>query len=174
MVEPTQVFAGDTLAWTRDLADHPADTWTLTYYFVNETDSFNIVATADGTTHSVSIGGATTGAYKSGRYRWHARVTDGTTVTTVDQGWFEVKPDPAKLKTDWRSHARKMIDAIESTLEGNASKQQLDLISYSFGAVNVNRDKELLMRWRDRYARELHSDEGGSGFQHIGIRFARP
>ena len=30
--EPTSIIAGDTLAWTKSLADYEASLWTLTYY----------------------------------------------------------------------------------------------------------------------------------------------
>lgn len=173
---PLMVVAGDSLAWERQLSDYPADVWTLTYYFANEIKSFKIIATASATTHVLSATGAVTGAYKAGRYRWHARVTNGPTIATVDDGWFIVKPDPTIGKNDWRSHARKMFDAIESALEGQATKQQLDLINYSLGVVNVSRDRELLMKWRDKYALELRAEEGGrkSDQRNHYIRFVNP
>lgn len=174
---PPELYAGDSFAWIRTLTGYPASTWALTYYFRNGTDSFNVVASAVGDIHSISVSGSDTGDYKAGRYRWHARVSDGSTVTTVEDGWLQVKPDPTKSNTDWRSHARKMLDAIELALEGQATKQQLDLISYTIGGtVNVNRDRELLMKWRDKYARELLTEDGGAGTddRHRYIRFVQP
>lgn len=173
---PTTLFAGDSFAWERELADYPADTWTLTYYFSNDRENFQVVATADGTKHVASVDGANT-TYKPGRYRWHARVTDGSTTRTIDDGWLEVRPNPTGAKVDWRSHARKMIEAIEATLEGQASKQQLDLVSYSIGGtVNVNRDRDLLHKLRDKYGRELQGEDGGTAKdpRHLYVRFGAP
>ncbi len=174
---PESLFAGDTFAWERDLADYPASAWTLKYYFDSELDSFEITAGAVGDLHTVSVVPATTKDYKAARYRWHARVDNATIFTTVDNGWLVVSPDPIGDKTDWRSHARKMLDAIEATLEGQATKEQLDLISYSIGGtVNVSRDRKLLMEWRDKYSRELKSEDGTeqSVPRHAFIKFGKP
>lgn len=171
---PDVVFAGDLLQWTRDLDDYPASTWTLAYTLSNSSEKVSITASASGDTHSVSVAAAATGAYKAGRYRWFARVTNGSSVHTVEDGWIVILPDPTK-KTDWRSHARKMLDAIEAALEGAASKDQLNLLNYSLGVVNVSRDRELLWKARDRYLRELNNEDGTTkNRRHTFVRFVSP
>lgn len=171
---PDSVFAGDLLAWTRDLSDYPASTWTLEYTLTNADEKLTISASADGDTHSVSVAAATTADYKAGRYRWFARVTNGLSIYTVEDGWIRILPDPTK-KVDWRSHARKMLDAIEAALEGAASKDQLNLLNYSLGVVSVSRDRDLLWKARDKYLRELNNEDGTtSGRRHTFARFVRP
>lgn len=173
---PANVIAGDSFAWQRELADYPADTWTLTYYFSNGEQAFEIVASADGLVHDVAVTAADTAVYVAGRYHWYARATSGVEAATVESGWLVVAPDPSSGKIDYRSHARKMFEAIELALEGQASKLQLDLISYSLGVVNVSRDRELLIRYRDKYALELQNESGAGGGdpRNNFVRFARP
>jgi hypothetical protein len=158
---PLTVHQGDSVSWQESLSDYPAGIWTLTLYCSRAGDRFEIQASADGDIHSISVPASVSSDYGTGRFRWFARVTDGTDVFTIDDGWIEVLPNPASDRHDWRSHARKMLDAIEATLEGQASDKQLDLVNYSFGTVNVSRDRELLQKWRDKYARELINEDGG-------------
>lgn len=172
---PARLFVGDSLAWERDLDDYPAGTWTLTYYFANDSHAFSITASASGSTHVVSVDDTT--SYQPGRYRWHARAASGATKVTVENGWIEIRPNPAAGKSDWRSHARKMLDAIEAALEGQASKDQLDLISYAVGeSINVRRDRELLHKLRSKYELELAREEGTQAGdpRHVYLRFSKP
>src|SRR4051812_36943806 len=107
---PKQLIAGDTWVWTRSLADYPAGTWTASVYFEAMQGAFSIAASASSTTHSFTIAGTTTTAYVPGRYGWRLRVTDGTTLTTVESGMVEVLVDPAKAgKVDTRSWAQRTL-----------------------------------------------------------------
>jgi hypothetical protein len=124
---PLTVVAGDSWRWTRDFADYPAPTWTVTYYFENELKQFSSAATASGTSQAVSIDATTTGAVPPGRYRWFARAVNGSIIETIpnENGWIEVQPDPSKTGTrDLRSWARRALDAVLATLEGKASSGQ--------------------------------------------------
>ena len=127
-VRPAQLVAGDTWRWTRDLADYPAGTWTLTYYFENKDKVISAAAAASGTTHSISVAGATTAGYPPGRYRVYARVTDGTIIETVpsETGWLDVLPDYAAAGVmDHRSWAQRTLDALRAAYEGRADTDQL-------------------------------------------------
>lgn len=174
MTVPTNLTAGDTWEWTRDLADYPAGTWTLTYYFAKTGKQFSAAATADGTTHSVSVAAATTAAYPAGRYRWTARVTDGTEVFTVDEGWIEVAPNPATNKEDPRSLARQTLDALECFLAGNATTAQA---SMAINGRSISRwSLPDLLTWRDRLRAEVRAQEQGSSAglgRNINVRFGR-
>jgi hypothetical protein len=174
---PEKLIAGDSWAWERELPDYPAPAWTLTYHFSNAAANFDITATASGTAHAAARTPAESGELTSGRYRWHARVTNGTDSFTVEDGWLEVLPDPSSGAADWRSHARKMLDAIEATLEDSATKTQLDLVSYSIGGeVSLTRDRELLLKLRAQYTLELADEDGVDRIsnRHIYVRFGKP
>ena len=128
--EPTELRAGDTWRWTRSLADYPASSgWTLKYRYKNAAGGFEIVATTSGDGFSVSVAAATTTGYAAGTYAWTAWVEGGTSEKyTVDGGVCTVKADyraaAATVALDDRTHARKVLDAIEAVIEGRAAKDQ--------------------------------------------------
>lgn len=155
---PNELTAGDSWVWTRDLSDYPAGTWTLSYVFKNAESSFSATASASGTTHSISIAAATTAGYKAGRYKWFARVTYGSTTTTIEDGWLDVLPDPSVAgQYDYRSWARRALDAIEATLEGRASSDQLAM---SIAGRSISRiPLGELTQWRDRLLQEVRTEE---------------
>lgn len=118
---PAVLRAGDTWRWTRSLADYPAGTWTLKYRFRNAAAGFEVVATASGTDHSITVAAATTAAYAAGQYNWMGWVENGTVKYTVDEGVIEVQADyrtgVAAAALDDRSHAQTMVDKIVAWLE---------------------------------------------------------
>lgn len=174
MTVPSSLTAGDTWEWTRDLADYPAGTWTLTYYFSKAGKQFSAAATADGTTHSVSVAAATTAPYPAGRYRWTARVTDGSDVFTVEDGWVYVAANPATDTSDPRSLARQTLDAVECFLAGNASTAQA---SMTINGRSISRwTLQELRQWRDQLRAEVRAEEAGEAAglgRNIKARFGR-
>jgi hypothetical protein len=157
---PSQLIAGDLWQWTRELSDYPAGTWTLTYYFSNKDQSFSVAGTPAGVVHGFSIAAATTAGYKAGRYKYSGRVVNGASSFTIEEGWLEVAANPAASgNRDVRSFARRTLDAIEATLEGRATSDQLAM---SVNGRSISRiPLEELIAWRDR-------------LRNIRIRFGRP
>lgn len=156
---PSELIAGDTWQWTRDLgSDYPAGTWALTYYFENKDSSFSVLATASGTTYAITIAAATTATYRAGRYRWRARAVAAGVNTIVDDGYVDVTTDPAAAGAyDFRSDARKMLDALNATLIGKASNDQL---SMSIQGRSLSRlTPSELLDWRDRIRNEVRGEE---------------
>lgn len=172
---PAELIAGDTWQWTRELSEYPAGTWTITYYFENKDQVFNAAASAVGTIHSVTIAAATTLGYKPGRYRWRARAESGGVKKTVESGWLEVQVDPAAAGTkDVRTQARRTLDAVEATLEGRASSDQLAM---TLNGRSISRTPlRELREWRDQLRAEVRIEEQGSNAglgRNIGVRFNR-
>lgn len=170
---PSELIAGDTWRWTRDLADYPAGTWTATVYFEASHGTFNSTASASGTTHSFTIAAATTTGYVPGLYGWRLRVTDGTTTTTVESGMVDVLVDPGKAgKTDTRSWARRTLEAVEAFLEGNASTAQASM-SIQGRALShwALADLQGLHDWLQAKVRSEEASSGGKG-RDIKVRFS--
>ena len=171
---PAELIAGDTWAWTRDLTDYPAGTWTATVYFINRDAAFNVAGSASGTTHSFSIAAATTATYKPGRYVWSLRVTNGSTTTTVDDGAVEVQPNPAGQARDTRSWARRTLEAVECFLAGNATTAQA---SMTIRDRSISRwSLKELQDWRDKLRGEVRAEEQGESAglgRDIRVRFRR-
>lgn len=162
--EPDQLRAGDTWQWRREdlTADYPAgDGWVLTYRFKNAAGGFEIVAEADGDNFAIEASAASTEDFTAGTYRWQAQVVLGAVKKTVDTGTFVVQPglfiDGDETALDQRTHARKVLDAIEAVLESRASKDQQE---YSIAGRSLKRTPiaDLIMM-RDRYAAEVRSQD---------------
>jgi len=119
--EPTSFTAGDTISWTRSLADYPASAgWVLAYRFINATSMFDLTGTAQGDTHVISQTAASTAAYAAGTYAWQAFVTKGSERYTVGNGTCVVAPNLAGVSGagfDDRTPARKALDALNGGLE---------------------------------------------------------
>lgn len=171
----TSLIAGDTWSWDLSDSDYPAPAWTVTYYFENRLGTFSVAGSASGSDHAITIAAATTTGYKAGKYRWRARATDGTTVTTIASGWLEVEVNPAAAgQADVRSWAQKTLEAVEATLMGRATNDQL---SMSIAGRSISRIAlPDLMQLRDRLRAEVRAEEqaekAGLG-RNIRARFAR-
>lgn len=177
--EPGEITIGDSLDWTETLSDYPAPDWVLHYAFFNATDNGSFDAVADGTDHEVVLTSAITGAWKAGRYNWTAYVTKGSEQKTIDEGVFIFKPNPtAGVPVDARSHARKMLEAIEATLESRGTADQLDLVKGQFGERAIERNLEQVKKWRDKYRDEVAAEDseqamsdGGTAPKNIHVKF---
>jgi hypothetical protein len=178
--EPISIRAGDTIQWTREdlTADYPASSWTLTYTIINSAAKYTVTATADSEYFDVTIAKATSALYTPGIYTLTGRVSDATYAYTVYTGTLEILPDlTASTTYDTRSHARIMLDYIESTLEGKADDATLDILSKTFGDKNIARNPELLMRWKTYYESIYSSEmikEGTSKSNKIRVQFRSP
>lgn len=179
--EPTTFRAGDLLTWSKSLSDYPADAgWSLAYTLINASTKITITAGASGANHLVSVAAATTATYTAGSYSLMGRVTKGSEVYTVVDGLsVEILPNLAALTTyDGRSHAKRMLEAIEAAYEGRASKTQLEM------EINGRRVRELepadLILWHNRYkalvAQEADAESlarTGINRKNIGVRCVR-
>lgn len=132
--EPTEITEGDSAAWTVDLPDYkPADSWVLTYTFASATvAAFALVCTNNGDGRHLATLTAALGAnLKAGNVGWTAVLTKGTERITIRRGDITVDAKLTVGQTlDNRSYARRVLDAIEATLENRATSDQLQL-SYS-------------------------------------------
>lgn len=162
--EPLSVRAGDTWKWTRSLADYPASTWTLKYRFKNAAGGFEIVASASGDDYSVTVSAATTAGYASGTYSWMAWVESGSEKFTVDQGTLTVGADyrgsTAAAALDDRSHARKVLAAIEAVIERRATQDQME---YTIEGRSLKRTPIAdLLKLRQKYQAAVAAEDAAA------------
>lgn len=127
--EPVQFVAGDTVEWTRSVADYlPAAGWTLHYVFVAPSGTHVVTCTDNGDgSHRATLRAAESGGFVPGEYHWQAAVSNGTCRYTLDQGRTTVRPNFAQQPAgfDARSHCKRVLDAIEAVLENRATEDQL-------------------------------------------------
>lgn len=168
--EPDIITAGDTATWRRFFADYlPTDGWALSYALVNSGGRILIPSASDNSSHLVEVPAATTAAWAAGAYDWQAYVTKGAERHAVGQGRVSIRPNFAAQASglDARGHARKVLDALRSTMEGKASSDQLAM---SIRGRSISRmSASELIKWLDFYekqaAREDQEDRARRGLR---------
>ena len=194
--EPLEIIAGDTLTWIRrdveaayenDAGEiqyediKASEGWTLKYVAVGQLGAITITASADtedADDFCFTATAATTAAYVVGDYKWQIVATKTTTRYTIDSGVVSVTDNIAGRSAlyDNRSHAKKVLDAIEAVIEGRASQDQM---GYTIAGRSLSRTPlQDLMRLRAMYKAEYDSEvataniaAGLSGKNKIYTRF---
>ncbi|WP_163370943.1 hypothetical protein [Endozoicomonas acroporae] len=175
---PYTLTAGVTLAFQVNLTAYPAEDWSMTLHLRGPSTIDVIGASHLDSIHRFSEKATYTKNWKAGHYRYALIASRklGDEVVEVDSGTLEIIPDLLAMAdgTDTRSHAQKVLEAIEAVLEGRARKDQ------SKYKIN-NRELERtplpdLLAFRKTYkaevARELRKAKGLSPFQHVRVRFS--
>ncbi len=158
--EPAEIISGDRLIWKRtDLnTDYSNSTHSLKYSARLEgtgSTEIEIAASASSDDYLVEIASATTANYTAGVYVWQAYITrtSDSQRLTIDTGTWEVIANRDANTADPRSHAKLMLDKIESILEGRAGS---DVGSYSINGRSLTKlSISDLLVWRDRYKIEF-------------------
>ncbi len=152
-MEPTQLHAGDSVTWSRDVPERPASAgWGLRYVFSGP--DRHTVDAQDSTPFQVELTAAATGSWAPGLYRWVALALRGDQRLTVATGTLEVAPNLETAEpTDARDHAQRMLALIESALEKRIPKDQQ---SYEIDGMRLDRIPiERLNALRLQYRREV-------------------
>lgn len=182
--EPSELVIGDRWLWKRtDLgADYPPADYSLKYSLRLEGSGTEIEINAIeiAADYLVEVASVTTAAFTAGRYRWQAYITRSSDAQriTLNSGSVQVKANRDAATGDPRSHARKVLDAIEAVIEGRASKDQEE---YSIANRSLKRTPiaELLVlrdRYRSEAANEKSAEDMANGLgssRRIGVRFVR-
>lgn len=173
---PATLTAGDTAIWQRSFDDYPAsDGWVLSYTFIGNPDLYSFAgAIADGDAFDVTIPAATTAAWVAGVYTVQESVTKAGERHTPGTTRLRITADLASLSAglDTRSHAQKMLDAINAWLESEAPWAA----SLEFnGRKLANHSVPDILTLRDRYrmevANEASAANGGTRGTRILTRF---
>lgn len=161
--EPAKIRAGDTITWRRMLAGYPASQgWTLYYRGINSAAKFDITAAADGDSHLVSVAKTVSDDYVAGDYILLSWVASATERVTLPQGRITVLPDLAAVSAagyDARSHAKKMLDAIDAALLGLSSGERLAVVEADAASHRIKYDFTGLMKLRNLYAAAVRAEE---------------
>lgn len=176
------IYAGDTVSFTVTLADYPAGDWTLSYRLTPRAagTAYTFNATASGSDHLVEVAAATTATWAPGDYTVAAWVTSGAGArytVEAETGQITLKPNPASLTagTDTRTHAAKVLAAIEAAIEGRADSSVESLQIGGRQVRHIPHDQLLVLR--DRYRTEVrreHLAASGAGMgRQTFVRVAR-
>lgn len=152
--EPTALVAGDTIKWSRpDLRSEYPD-GTLAYRFVGESAPFTLTCDAN---FGVTLNSASMG---SGTWTWTAAVTVAGERSTVGSGMVQVRPDPFAIlaATDTRSHARRVLEAVEAVIEGRATEAHYST-TMDGGRSVTSLTPQQLADFRERYAAKVAAED---------------
>jgi hypothetical protein len=176
--EPVRLVAGDRWTWKRtDLGvDYPPASYSLKYSLRRHDTGTEVEITAgeSGSDYLVEVASATTAAYTAGFYVWQAyivRTADSERVA-IGTGTVEVVANNDSSTADPRSHARKVLDAIEAVLENRATVDQQE---YSIQGRSLKRMPiDELLTLRNTYRAEVRAEEraaAGKGIPRLLMRF---
>jgi hypothetical protein len=174
--EPTKIQQGDTVKWTKSLADYSAaDGWILTYEIKGNQSVSTITATTTNTTDFlVNISAATTADWdiregNEATYWWSAFVT--ATVDSVEErynvgnGTFVLTVDMQQVTGlyDGRSQVKKTLDAINLMIEGKASSgiQTMQVE----GEMLILYSSDQLLKLKDRYQQKYEKELSDAGLE---------
>jgi len=159
--EPSTLVLGDYWAWKRDdLADtYPIGSYALTYEFHEDSGGggihkFTLTATEANDTYYIEAASSSTTGYAVGDYIWEAYITKASDSNRVmvDSGRTTITQNLADTNADLRSHAKKVLDALEAVIENRSTMDQssMSIAGRSLSRMSIDE----LMTFRDRYKAE--------------------
>lgn len=184
--EPLSFIVGQELIWEKRVDNYACkidgfkiDEFKLLYSFRSSAHMFDVEATAGNDHYLIKIPSSKTMAIKPANYWWQAMLCSSLqdVVHIIAEGQILAKPNLALLEEyDGRSHAQKILEALEDTLLGKASRDQM---GYSIAGRSISRLAPAeLLKWRDlykaEYARELKQERLKQGLgvnSNIKVRF---
>lgn len=122
--EPSEITAGDTVTWSKSLADYPASAgWVLKYRLINAAAKIDITASASGDDHLVAVSAASSAGWAAGSYTWQSYVTKAAERYTLETGSLAIKPDLAAQAGgfDTRTPSRKTLDLLDAAMVEHGS-----------------------------------------------------
>jgi hypothetical protein len=163
--EPKSLVAGAAISWTKYLKDYkPEDGWLLTYNFLSPTGlKVSITGTDNADSkHLLRISSAVSATFVSPEYYFQAIVSRTGSplqdeIYSVGTGVIEILKNYSTSTIDPRSHNKRMLDAIETLLEG---KSLSDASSYSIGNRSLTKyTPEELLKWHGVYNRRYKIEQ---------------
>lgn len=156
--EPNELQLGDFWAWKRiDLStDYPTASYSLSYEFnlVDGSTAANFTLTATESNDEYIIETSNTTSYTSGEYNWVAYITRSSDSARIKltEGFTEIQENYATTTSSIRSHAKKVLDAIEAVIENRATMDQssMSIAGRSLSRLTIDE----LLQFRDRYKAE--------------------
>lgn len=174
--EPKIVYIGDSVAWRITDLSHTADEWETCSVYLRGSGSAALVFTGsavDNTSFDVtaSISGSATGSFA-----WYIVFQSGSIRETIPGGAVTVRPNPSGSSYDPRSHARRVLDAIEAVLEGRAAldQQAITINGRTLSRTPLADLLKLRGLYRDEVAHEeaaLRISQGLGSGRKILVRF---
>ena len=156
--EPNELQLGDFWAWKRtDLStDYPTASYALSYEFNlvdgSTVSNFSLTETESNNEYIIEVSNTT--SYTAGEYNWIAYITRSSDSARIklSEGFTEIQENYATTTSSVRSHAKKVLDAIEAVIENRATMDQssMSIAGRSLSRLTIDE----LLQFRDRYKAE--------------------
>tara|TARA_R100000655_G_scaffold71319_1_gene109709 strand:+ start:337 stop:924 length:588 start_codon:yes stop_codon:yes gene_type:complete len=153
--EPVTIYKGETVVWTRkDLTDYPVGSYAMSWSARLESNggtAFTATVTEVDDYYKFTLDNSATGGYTTGDYFWVLKVTQSSDSEEriLETGKITVKDNYFGTTGDTRSHAKIMVDKLESLIEGKADS---DVSSYAIAGRSLNKlTPEELITWYNFY-----------------------
>ena len=161
--EPISFYKGETVVWKRtDIgADYAPSSHSMVWEASLQTNGstrFSATVTESGTEYTFTLDNSATSGYTAGDYFWVLKVlqTSDSETLVIDSGKITVKDNFFATTGDTRSHAKIMLDKIESLIEGRADA---DVSSYSIQGRSLSKlSVQELTEWRNYYKAEYQKE----------------
>lgn len=173
---PAELRAGTTLEVRNLLTAYPADAgWTLAVALRGPA-AIDLAGVADGSTHVLTATAATTAGWPPGVYAWAATLAKDGEVIDAGGDRLRIIAAVAGLTAphDGRSHAERVLEAIEAVIEKRATKDQnsYKIANRALERMSVGELLKLRSTYRAEVARERRARKGVSLFgQNVRVRF---
>ena len=153
--EPILIYKGETVVWKRtDLTDYAVDSYAMSWTARLESNggtTFSATVTEVDDYYKFTLDNSATGGYTTGDYFWVLKVTQSSDSEEriLETGKITVKDNYFGTTGDTRSHAKIMVDKLESLIEGKADS---DVSSYAIAGRSLNKlTPEELITWYNFY-----------------------
>ena len=153
--EPRTIYKGETVVWNRkDLTDYAVGSYAMSWTARLESNggtSFTATVTEVDDYYKFTLDNSATGGFTTGDYFWVLKVTQSSDSEEriLETGKITVKDNYFGSTGDTRSHAKIMVDKLESLIEGKADS---DVSSYAIAGRSLNKlTPEELITWYNFY-----------------------
>lgn len=164
---PSTLRAGDSWSLSAAPAFYPGPDWVLTWVLVNAgaTTPIEAVWDSEAEVHNFTLTPTESAAYSAGRYSWYLIATNTTDSlrATIEEGVVDVLPDP--LTADpvaAPSHARRMLQALEATVESRATDGDSDMVRAACRDRQVEYDMAGWLKLRALYANQVAAEQAAA------------
>lgn len=162
MNEPRELDAGTRVKWS--FADPRADGITSFLYCLRGPAQIDIATTAVDGVVTVDVGTAISLAWLAGLYEWRLYLITGDDKEIISAGKLTINPDFSTVAAghDARSHAERMLEAIEARLENRviSDHEKYTIDGRSLDRIPITELHNLRRIYRRKVARERGQTKG--------------
>ena len=162
--------AGQTLDLIFKSGQYPPNQgWTGTFYLAPLLGGtgYNVTATTLNNDFEVKAAPSITATWTAGEYRWFFQVANSDSYI-LEEGIVKILPQISALSgIDSRSTVKKVLDALNSLIEGKATK---DIETYSIAGRSLTKmNMRDVLRWQ-KYYKELYRRELADEARQSGLK----